>query len=107
VNLEQTAIVLARIQLIDNRRVDEEVIREWHLYLEDVADVPAALEAITMHRMESREWLMPVDIRRGVDRIRDAAITGRTDEWGNLLESDGPAVAALARLGRAPREIES
>lgn len=96
-NFVQTAELLARIQLVDNRRVDEEVIREWQMYLADVDDFPAAMEAVTLHRMASRQWLMPVDVLEGVARIHSAD-PAPTDEFGNDLERDEPALAAAARI---------
>ena len=102
-NYIEVGELLARIQLVDNRRVDEAVIEEWHRYLAEVDDFAAAMEAVTLHRMESRSWLMPVDILANIERIRLAGVE-RTDEWGNRIEPDAAAVAALERIQRGRGE---
>ncbi|MFT4281215.1 hypothetical protein [Microbacterium sp.] len=104
-NFVQTAELLARIQLVDNRRVDEEVIREWQMYLADVDDFEAAMEAVTLHRMSSRQWLMPVDVVEGIARIRNAD-PAPVDEFDNPVPRDELALAARERLGRG-REVTS
>lgn len=62
--------VLAKVQLGDNRQVDALVMREWfdtigHLRFED------AIAAVTMHRQESTDYLMPAHIIRNAARARD------------------------------------
>lgn len=105
-NVEQITALLMRMQIIDQRPVDRAVVLEWEADLVGVDDFPAAMEAITLHRSESPSRLTPFHIRQGVERIHAAAVP-RTDEWGNELEPDRGALAALARLGRTPREITS
>jgi hypothetical protein len=86
VNKAELAEVLAKIKLGDNREVNELVLREWfdtigHLRHED------AIAAVTMHRQEAGEYLMPVHIIRNVRRVIDArveaqkAIDGRSDDF--------------------------
>ena len=104
-NFEETARVLAKIQTIDSRRVDEVVLIEWQDILADT-DVSAALEAVRMHRVESTEWLVPAHILRNVQRI-DAARVTQLDEWGNELPCDDVAAAALARLGGERKAVTS
>jgi hypothetical protein len=58
VNRQECAKVLAKIQLGDNRQVDQLVLDEWfdtigHLRFED------AIGAVRLHRQESAAWLMP------------------------------------------------
>ncbi|MBN9176090.1 MAG: hypothetical protein J0I43_01790 [Microbacterium sp.] len=103
-NVEQITALLMRMQIIDQRPVDRAVVLEWEADLVGVDDFAAAMEAITMHRSESAARLMPFHIRQGVERIHAAALP-REDEWGNRLEPDRVAVAALERLGRVPREV--
>jgi len=104
-NLEQITALLMRIQIIDNRKIDKAVLLEWEVDLAGVDDFAAAMEAVTMHRAESSEWLLPVHIRRNVERIRLAAFGPVEDEWGNVVAPDEAAVAALERLRRPLREV--
>lgn len=103
--IEQITALLMRIQIIDNRRIDKAVLLEWEVDLAGVDDFPAAMEAVTMHRAESSEWLLPVHIRRNVERIRLAAFGWQMDEWGNVIEPDHAAVAALRRVRGAQGEV--
>lgn len=96
-NIEQTATLLAEIQLIDNRRVDEEVIVSWHELVGDLGFAEAR-EAVVLHRRESATWLTPAHVRENVERIRVAAIGPREDELGNVIEPDAAALAAARRL---------
>lgn len=105
-NVEQITALLMRMQLIDQRPVDRAVVLEWEADLVGVDDFPAAMEAITLHRSESAARLMPFHVRQGVDRIHAAAVS-RTDEWGNELEPDRAALAALIRLGRTPKAVSA
>lgn len=95
-NLQQTTELLVLIQIIDNRRVDEAVVLAWHELLDDV-DFAAAREALTLHRRECVDWVTPAHIRANIDRILRAD-SAPTDEWGNQLERDEPALAAQRRL---------
>jgi len=104
-NLQETAKLLARAQLIDNRRIDEAVILEWHQYVADIA-LPVALEALTLHRQESTEYLVPAHIVRNVERILTAPESPE-DEWGNPLEPDAGALRARIRATRSMREVTS
>ena len=106
-NLEQITALLMRIQIIDNRKIDKAVLLEWEVDLAGVDDFAAAMEAVTMHRAESSEWLLPVHIRRNVERIRLAAFGPQTDEWGNEIEPDHVAVAALHRVRGTQGEVTS
>ncbi|WP_125107983.1 hypothetical protein [Gulosibacter massiliensis] len=69
-NLQETAQVLAKIQLGDNRQVDELTVREWHDSIGHLA-VHEAIEAVRMHRRESLNYLMPAHVIANVHRVRD------------------------------------
>lgn len=65
--------VVAKIQLGDSRQVDALVLREWNdnigmLKFED------AIEAVSMHRRESVEYLQPAHIHRNVQRLVAARV---------------------------------
>ena len=72
-NAEQVALVLAKIQLGDNREIDSQglVLREWH---ESIGDLKFedAIEAVRLHRRESSVYLTANHIRVGAVRARDA-----------------------------------
>lgn len=68
-NTDQLTMLLARIQVLDNRQVDELTIQAWTPLMESI-DYKAAVEAVNAHAMESTEYLKPAHI---VARVREAA----------------------------------
>lgn len=87
-NIDECAKVLAKIQLGDNRQADKATLAEWFdsiktLRFED------AVEAVTIHRQESTEYLQPAHIHRNVRRIvtdrveAQKALMARTDFEGH------------------------
>jgi hypothetical protein len=76
VNVQEVAAVVAKIKLGDNRAVDKLVIQEWE---NSIGDLPYqdAIEAVTMFRRESDEYLQPVHIIRNVKRIREDRSQGQ------------------------------
>lgn len=104
--IDETATLLANIQLIDNRRVEEETIIAWHALVSDL-DFSMSLEAARLHFRDSTEYLKPAHVRAGVERILLAGLEARQDEFGNDVEIDGPALAAHRRLTASRREITS
>lgn len=104
--IEETATLLANIQLIDNRRIEEQTIIAWHVLVGDL-DFPAALEAARLHFRDSTEYLKPAHVRAGVERIRVAGLGIQRDEFDNDLPVDGPALAAHRRLASTRGEISS
>ncbi len=69
-NLQETAQVLAKVQLGDNRQVDELTVREWHDAIGHLA-LHEAMEAVRLHRQESTEWVMPAHVIANVRRVRE------------------------------------
>lgn len=65
--------VVAKIQLGDSRQVDALVLREWNdnIGMLKFAD---AIEAVSMHRRESVEYLQPAHIHRNVQRLIAARV---------------------------------
>ncbi|MDQ1127592.1 hypothetical protein QE428_002625 [Microbacterium sp. SORGH_AS 505] len=98
-NLAQTSVLLSEIQLLDNRRIDENSIVAWQKLLDDL-DLDVALEAVRLHRRESTAYLLPAHVRDNVARILNVALDPE-DEHGNKLDRDDAALAALERVGRA------
>ncbi|MGN6200003.1 hypothetical protein [Humibacter sp.] len=60
-NIKETAAVLAKIKLGDNREVTTLVIQEWHDAIGDLAYADA-VEAVRMHRRDSTDYLMPAHV---------------------------------------------
>lgn len=105
-NFEQTALLLAEIQVVDNRRVDEATVLAWQPLLEDLVYEEAAA-AVALHRRESTAYLLPAHVRANVERIR-SALPAPTDDFGNALPVDGAALEAQRRLAsRGVRAVTS
>ena len=68
-NIEQTAVILAKVAALDNRNDTDAAILAWHEVIGDL-DYFDALEAVAIHRRESTEYLMPAHIRAIVARLR-------------------------------------
>ncbi|WP_169165134.1 hypothetical protein [Cellulomonas taurus] len=73
VDIQQTAQLLALVQIGDNRRVDRATVSAWH---DLVCELPIddALEAVRAHRRETTDYLMPAHVIAGVKRIRGARL---------------------------------
>jgi len=72
-NAEETGRLLATCASYDNRKVDESVVIAW---LRVLGDMPyqECDAAVVAHYTDSREWVMPADIRTRVRRVqRDQA----------------------------------
>lgn len=69
----QTARLLAKAQLIDNRTVDEMTVEAWHEIVGHL-DYDDAMEALTEHRRTSTLYLQPAHIIEGVKRLRRARV---------------------------------
>jgi hypothetical protein len=107
VNLEQTGVLLAEVQMIDNRRVDDATLLYWHGLIGDLGYAESS-EAVRMHRQERPGvYLEPGHVRANVDRIR-RAVPAPTDDFGNALPTDGSALDAQRRLtARSTRAVTS
>lgn len=102
-NIEETSKLLGLIQVIDNRRVDEATILAWAPLVADV-EYGVAVEAVNLHWRESTAYLLPAHVRANVARILGAEEHPQ-DEWGNYLEPDRAALAALGRVAPQRRAI--
>lgn len=62
-NFKETATLLAKIHVYDNRKVDEPTVRAWH---EALGDLPLdeCLEAVANYYRESTRWIMPANVRQ-------------------------------------------
>lgn len=97
----QTARLLAKAQLIDNRTVDELTIEAWHEVMADV-DYDDAMEALSVHRRTSTDWVMPAHIVTGVKAIRKARLNTGTAIDG-IPDADPDDVVAYLDALRARR----
>jgi hypothetical protein len=93
-NISETAAVLAKIKLGDNREVDNQglVLREWHETIGDL-DYQDCIAAVTMHRQESTDYLQASHIRVNARRVRDA----REREARKALPAPAPQRITLDR----------
>ncbi|WP_336642823.1 hypothetical protein [Microbacterium sp. MMO-113] len=105
-DITQTADLLAEVQLIDNRRIEEATLVAWHRLVDDL-DYSEAVEAVRLHFRTSTTYLTPAHVRAAVERIRLAGLGPQQDEYGNDIEPDYPAVAAYERLHPEQKAITS
>jgi hypothetical protein len=68
-NRSETAKLLAKAQLIDNRTVDRATVEAWHEAIGH-QDYAEAMEALFRHRQTSTDWLEPAHINALVPVIR-------------------------------------
>jgi len=73
VNTEEVTMLLARIQVLDNRQVDQLTIEAWAPLMADVT-YSDAVEAVNRHFQTSTKYLMPAHIRQGI-AMREAVAT--------------------------------
>lgn len=74
-NRQEANALLTVIAAGDNRSTDDRAVEYWRDMLADLRFIDA-LEAVTVHRRESTEWMQPAHIRRIVkanQRLRVAA----------------------------------
>ncbi len=93
----QTALLLAKAQLVDNRTVDEYVIEAWHEVVAAL-DYDDAMAALTEHRRTSTEYLTPAHIVTGVRAIRKARLDRGTNSEGIPDADPDDVTAYLAAL---------
>ncbi len=67
----ETAKLLAKAALIDNRHIDRETVEAWHEVIGHI-ELEVALAALTIHRQSSTDYLMPAHIIANLRKARDA-----------------------------------
>lgn len=72
-NLEETGILLSKVQAFDNRNVEAAHIIAWHEVLnqKNLAD---CLEAVIAHYSRESSWIMPSHIMEHVRGVEDARV---------------------------------
>jgi hypothetical protein len=77
-NRQECAKVLAKIQLGDNRQVDQLVLEEWFDTIGHL-DYEHAIAGVRLHRQESAAWLMPAHVIAGAYRSRESRLPARRE----------------------------
>lgn len=87
-NIEEITVLLARIQVLDNRQVDELTIQAWTPLL---AHVPygSAVDAVNAHFQESTDYLQPAHIIGRVRAKQRAALPQTMSEEAPPTCADG------------------
>lgn len=75
----EAAALLTVAAAFDNRKPDADQAHAWAAALDDLP-FNDCREAVIAHYRNSREWMMPSDVRAGVKRMRRARLT----EYGEL-----------------------
>lgn len=83
-NPDEVATLLGIAASFDNRKANEEAVVAWRVALAGISFTDAR-DAIAAHYAESREWIMPADIRARVRRVR----AKRIDEHPPLIPPPG------------------
>lgn len=71
-NVDQVTALLARIQVLDNRQVDQLTIEAWTPLMSRL-DYAEAVEAVNIHFRTTSEYLQPAHIVAGVKRLKGSA----------------------------------
>lgn len=97
----QTARLLGKAALVDNRTIDQMTIEAWHEIVGHL-DYDDALAALLKHRTESTDYLMPAHIVAGVKAIRKQRADHGTAAEGipDADPDDVPAYLAALRANR-------
>jgi hypothetical protein len=88
-NLQETAMVLAKCQAFDRRTVGVTDVEAWWEALHDL-EVYDALDAVTRHYRDRREWIMPSDVRHlaaDIDRERRRAVREATEAEQRAIDA--------------------
>lgn len=100
-NPDEVATLLGIAASFDNRKANEEAVVAWRVALGGISFTDAR-DAIAAHYAESREWIMPADIKARVRRVR----AKRIDEHPPLVPPPGLSdVEERAWLAAARRRI--
>lgn len=109
-NITELTALLGRIQVLDNRQVDEMTLQAWEPLVEKI-DYEDAVAAVNEHFKTSDKYLLPVHVVEGAKRFRAHRVTTRSRiaarrivELGGKAPSywnDAPqATEELAALGK-------
>lgn len=74
-NTDELTMLLARIQVLDNRQVDQLTIEAWSPLMFDIT-YPDAVGAVNAHFRESTAYLQPAHINQRVREARRKELPG-------------------------------
>lgn len=77
-NTEEVTMLLTRIQVIDNRQVDQLTIEAWEPLLTNT-DYEDAVEAVNTHFRTSENYLQPVHVVQGAKLHREKRIRRQSE----------------------------
>lgn len=98
----EAAALLTIAAAYDNRKPDADQAKAWAMALDDLR-FEDCRTVIVEHYKRSRDWLMPVDVRRGVQRLRYE----RIDAFGPIPEPEGIDPDDKVRYQRARLEMQT
>jgi hypothetical protein len=98
----EAAALLTIAAAYDNRKPDADQAKAWAMALDGIR-FEDARTVIVEHYQRSREWLMPVDVRRGVQRLRYE----RIDAFGPIPEPKGIDPDDKVRYQRARLDMQT
>lgn len=87
-NASEAATLLSLCSAYDRRTIGEADAFAWADALDDIR-FNDAKDAVKAHYRESREWLMPCDVRAGVKKIREARIIAAESAGQLPMPPDG------------------
>ncbi len=97
---KETLQLLRTVAAIDHRTVGETDVTLWHAMLGDIA-LNDAQAAVIAYFRDSREWLMPADVRARVKRMRAdrlAQVPSPAPRSAEIDDNPGAYQAALKAL---------
>jgi len=90
-DVKEVTMLLARIQVLDNRQVDALTIEAWTPLMANI-DYNDAVAAVNRHFAESTEYLKPAHIVSGVKSYRKALLpTTMSPEHRDCTQQGRPA----------------
>lgn len=116
-DITETGMLLARIQVHDNRQIGGVTIEEWQHDLAGV-DYADALQVVRAHRAKSTEYLTANHILVGVTRLRNERAQGADridpppveeldpDDWRAFMAWQRRTTAAVAKGELTPPPAE-
>lgn len=98
--IDECKRVLAKIQLGDNRQVDELTLREWHDTIGHL-NFADAVEAVRLHRQNSTDYLMPAHVVAGAKAVARERVMREPIEAGYVSAPKPDNFEALVAAKRS------
>ena len=104
-NTSELTALLGRIQVLDNRQVDEMTLQAWGPLVEKV-NYEDAVEAVNAHFRSSEKYLLPVHVVEGAKRFKTIRIRERSRIASRrIVELGGKAPVYWNDAPRATEEL--